>query len=582
MNVDPSAKSSPKSDLGDWIAAWVVGSITLIHLAYYFPRIVDDAFISLRFAENLANGRGAVYNVGERVEGYSGPSWMLLQSVGLALGAEGVTWTKLLGVGSLIALQLGVYRMARQMLGVSKQLAVIACLFLGANSLVIDWSTLGLETPLHLAMIVWCPVAVDGFLKRPWRRTRLAAVAAIVGLATTRPESMLYVGVTLLAPLLAARSRRDVLRLARRLLRVAVPAGIVLAALLALRWSYYGRLLPQTYTAKGAAVELDLHRLLPLVAQGASLPEAVLDVGGTLLLLAFGWRRRALAPALTILACLYFTAAVSLDWMPNLRHLLPVTVLAPLGWLTLAEVTIQRGRVRNVIGWGCLALLGVTAQFVARVDSRNSPYEQPVHGWVQAKKAASWRGSVLAYRRLESADVRDMDGYNLGQITQAWGVLETSRAPVEDSWYFGRDIGAVGYYTGVRVFDTEGLFTPAVSDSQPWRDHRQVDDALIARAMAPHPLAAEIYDSWSSALGRNPQLLRGYRVRVGTTDYPSSLLGERATPPDRAEILRRYDALAAKLPRLYYLHTLYGESMGAAVEKRRRVVQQQPPEAFDP
>ena len=575
------APIAPKSDLGDWIAAWVVGTVTILHVAYYFPRIVDDAFISLRFAENLANGHGAVYNVGERVEGYSGPSWMLLQSLGLALGAEGVTWTKLLGLASLLALQLGVYRMARQLFAISKQLAVIGCLFLAANSLVVDWSTLGLETPLHLAMIVWCPVAVDAYLKRPWRRTRLLAIAMVVGLATTRPESMMYVVIAFVAPLLTGRGWRERMRLTRRLLRIALPAGILLGLLLALRYGYYGHLLPQTYAAKGAAVKLDLERLLPLVAQGASRPETALHLGGTLLLVGFGWRRGALAPALSVLGCIYFTASVQLDWMPNLRHLLPVTVLTPLGWLALAEATIQRGRIRNVVGWASLALLGITAQFIARVDSRNSPYEEPSHGWVMAKKAAAWRGSVLAYRRVESPEVRDMGSYALGQITQAWGVLETSREPMADSWYFGRDIGAVGYYTGVRVFDTEGLFTPAVSDSKPWRDDRTVDDALIRRAMATKPLAAEIYDSWATALGRNPDLERGYRMRIGTFEQPVALLGEGPPPPDRAEILRRYDAFVGKFPRLFYVHTLYGESLGAAVEKRRRVVQALPPEAFE-
>jgi hypothetical protein len=580
VTVSARFKTWMGDDLGDWIATWVVGLVTCMHLAYYFPRVVDDAFISLRFAENLASGNGAVYNVGERVEGYSGPSWMLLQSIGLALGAEGVTWTKLLGVGSLVALQLGVYRMAKQLLGISKQLAIVGCLFLAVNSFVIDWSTLGLETPLHLAFIVWCPITIHTFLTRPQRGTRLAAIATLVGLATTRPESMLYVGVCLVAPLLAARSRRDVLRLARRLVRVAVPAAVVLAALLAIRFAYYGRLLPQTYVAKGAAVELDLHRLLPLVDQGASMPEAALYIGGTLLLLVFGWRRRALAPALSILVCLFFTASVSLDWMPNLRHLLPVTVLAPLGWLVLAEATVQRGRIANTIGWGGLALLGVAAQFIARADSRNSPYEAPVHGWVRPKKMANWRGSMSAFRRRESAEVRAMDAYEMGQITQAWGVLETSSAPVADSWYLGRDIGAVGYYTGVRVFDTEGLFTTAVSDSKPWLVARDVDDALIERAMVASPVGAEIYGPWESALGRNPTLLRGYRLRYGTFSAPSAILAN-GPRPDRAEVLRRYDAFVGKFPRLYYLHTLYGEAVGAAVERRRRIVRELPPDAFE-
>ena len=581
MTVDARAKAWLGDDLGDLIATWIVGLVTCVHLAYYFPRVVDDAFISLRFAENLAAGNGAVFNIGERVEGYSGPSWMLLQSIGLAVGAEGVTWTKLLGIASLVALQLGVYRTARQLLGVSKYLAIIGCLFLAANSFVIDWSTLGLETPLHLAMLTWCPITIHGFLMRPQRGTRLAAIAALVGLATTRPESMLYVGVCLGAPLLSARSRRDAGRLLGRLMRIALPAGAILAALLAVRFAYYGHLLPQTYAAKGAAVAFDIHRLLPLVAQGASRPESILYLGGALLLLVFGWRRRALAPALSILACTFFTASVSLDWMPNLRHLLPVTVLAPLGWLALAEATIQRGKVANIVGWASLALVGVAAQLVARVDSRHSPYEEPSRGWARAKKMADWRGSMSAFRRRESAAVAAMDPYEMGQITQAWGVLETSRVPVAESWYVGRDIGAVGYYTGVRVFDSEGLFTTAVSDSKAWRDERDVDDALIGRAMAVHPVAAEIYGPWERALGRNQPLLRGYRIRYGSFDAPAAILAS-LPPPGHGEVLRRYDAFVAKFPRFYYLHTLYGESVGAAVERRRRIVNELPPDAFEP
>ena len=580
MSIYARAKAWFGDDLGDWIAAWVVAFVTLTHLAYYFPRVVDDAFISLRFAENLANGNGAVYNLSERIEGYSGPSWMLLQSLGLAVGAEGVTWTKLLGVLALVALQVGVYRTARHLLGVSKYLAILACAFLAVNSYVIDWSTLGLETPLHLALIVWCPVAIHASLVRRQRRTRLVAIAALIGLATTRPESMLYVGACILAPLLAARSRSGLLRLVRRLVPVALPAAAGMAALLAIRFAYYGHLLPQTYAAKGAAVTFDLHRLLPLVAQGASLPEAVLYLGGTLLLLGFGWRRRALAPGLSILACVFFTASVSLDWMPNLRHLLPVTVLAPLGWIALAEATIQRGPVASTIGWASLTLLGVAGQFVGRVDSRNSPYEEPSRGWVRAKKMIHWRDSMSAYRRRESAEVRAMDPYEMGQITQAWGVLETSSAPVPESWYLGRDIGAVGYYTGVRVFDTEGLFTTVVSDSKAWRDTREVDDELIGRAMALRPLGAEIYGPWESALGRNPALLRGYRIRYGSFEAPSAIIAS-GPGPERAEVLRRYDAFVNKFPRLYYLHTLYGESVGAAVERRRRIVNEPPKDAVE-
>ncbi|MCB0187901.1 MAG: hypothetical protein KDE31_26715, partial [Caldilineaceae bacterium] len=39
---------------------------------------VDDAFITYRYAENLATGQGFVYNAGERLLGTSTPLYTLL------------------------------------------------------------------------------------------------------------------------------------------------------------------------------------------------------------------------------------------------------------------------------------------------------------------------------------------------------------------------------------------------------------------------------------------------------------------------------------------------------------------------
>ena len=121
-----------------------------------------------------------------------------------------------------------------------------------------------------------------------------------------------------------------------------------------------------------------------------------------------------------------------------------------------------------------------------------------------------------------------MGQYEMGQITQAWHVLEASQDKVDESWYVGRDIGAVGYYTGVRVFDTAGLFTPEVSHCSAWTTNRTVPDSLIRDAMEKKPLAGEIYEGWELALGRNPDLLRGYRVRLGQSS-------ERRRPSSRSD-----------------------------------------------
>jgi hypothetical protein len=550
-----------------------VGLATLLHLAYYFPRVVDDLFISLRYADNLAHGLGAVYNPGERVEGYSGPSWMLLQSVGISFGLEGVTWTKFLGVLSLLALEAGLFGVTRFVFRVPGLLAWLPSAFCAFNSYVVNWAVLGLETPLHLASIVLGALAVHVFLSRSSQAAAVLCVLALVGLGMSRPESPMYLAVCILA----------LLAVPRMLALVVLPALGILAALLLLRRSYYGYFVPNTYFVKGSQRSFELDKISGLWGQGASEFEAVMFVGGILLLIWFGWRQRALAPGLCALANIWFAGSIVWDWMPSLRHLLPVTVLAPIGWAVLAN-SVRGWRpaiaspafaspaLRSLAVAAAISPVVFSAVWVVQIDNRYSPEEKRGRSWILPKTKTKWQDTMLGYRRVEPPHVARMHHYDMGQITQAWGVLETSAAPVQDSWYAGRDIGAVGYYTGVRVFDTAGLFTPAVSQSEAWTKQRQVTDEMIDIMMERRPLAGEIYEGWERALARRPSFLAGYRLRVGTMRYPIAWIAIDRPPPSRDEIVRRYELMVSRFPRLYHLHTLYGEAVGAVAERRLRTV----------
>src|SRR5262245_58280998 len=49
--------------------------------------LFDDAMISMRYARNLAEGSGLVWNPGERVEGITNPLWTLWMAAVHAAGA---------------------------------------------------------------------------------------------------------------------------------------------------------------------------------------------------------------------------------------------------------------------------------------------------------------------------------------------------------------------------------------------------------------------------------------------------------------------------------------------------------------
>ena len=66
--------------------------------------ICDDAFVSLRYAENLVAGNGLVYNPGEWVEGYTNLLWTLALAAALALGAPDIASAEWMGIACYAAL----------------------------------------------------------------------------------------------------------------------------------------------------------------------------------------------------------------------------------------------------------------------------------------------------------------------------------------------------------------------------------------------------------------------------------------------------------------------------------------------
>ena len=78
------------------------GLLVLLSLTFLWALhnrfIQDDAFISFRYARNLVDGHGLVFNPGERVEGYTNFLWTVLMAVSLALDADPVRFSWVVGL----------------------------------------------------------------------------------------------------------------------------------------------------------------------------------------------------------------------------------------------------------------------------------------------------------------------------------------------------------------------------------------------------------------------------------------------------------------------------------------------------
>ncbi|MFH1219602.1 MAG: hypothetical protein V1694_04040 [Candidatus Eisenbacteria bacterium] len=57
--------------------AMVIACLLVIGLVFPLG-LIDDSYISLRYARNFADGNGFVFNIGEKVEGYTCFLWIFL------------------------------------------------------------------------------------------------------------------------------------------------------------------------------------------------------------------------------------------------------------------------------------------------------------------------------------------------------------------------------------------------------------------------------------------------------------------------------------------------------------------------
>src|SRR5690348_12504444 len=98
VDVDPSlSEEQPETGPLDWwaillILAACVFVLLLLerYLGVYMP---DDAYITYRYAENLATGHGLVFNAATPpVEGYSNLLWILLLALLAQFGLSVPVW----------------------------------------------------------------------------------------------------------------------------------------------------------------------------------------------------------------------------------------------------------------------------------------------------------------------------------------------------------------------------------------------------------------------------------------------------------------------------------------------------------
>jgi len=278
MSSKKPAKKTPRknlkaapSELSERKIAYAVLVILGIILYYYcgsFDFIQDDSYITYRYVKNFVEGNGLVFNIGEKVEGYTCFLWVVILSFTKFLGFNFISASQTLGIISSLLTLFFTYKISSKIFPKNRDafynltFSLIAVLLVAVNGSYAYWTVSGMETGLFAFLVT---LGVYLYLEENRKKVSSIPLSSIAFLlaSLTRPEGNLIFAVTVLHKIIITyKSKADEGESKSKLLysknNLIWLALYLIPALLFMAWrySYYGYLFPNTFYAKtGSSLE---------------------------------------------------------------------------------------------------------------------------------------------------------------------------------------------------------------------------------------------------------------------------------------------------------------------------------------
>jgi hypothetical protein len=443
-----------------------------------FP--LDDSFIHLQFARNLAAGEGLAYEPGAAVTGSTAPLWTCLLALLFSLPGEPLAWAKAMGIASHLLAVYATWLLARRLVA-SQALAVLAAALTATTSWLL-WSALAaMEVPLFCAVSL---LAMARHVDERGTTGRLPLAMPLLALGVLlRPEGLLLLLLAVLDRLVVLRRDDDDRLRATRPDWQALWRGLLLAALallpvLLVYQAIGGSPLPTTFTTKGGYSQPGLPRGRYLfdvlgVLVRAQPVAALLAPAGMLALLGRAGRRntvstRAVDPAVSEAAGAGGPAAP----LPAGAATADVGLLPALWALALPlAYGFLSGGGRGIFGnfgryffpllpvVAVLAVVSLPPLLAAaprRLGLGRLTIGWPL--WLGAALLLPTLASLTAGARLYLQNVRNVQDGDVRMARLLGDLLP------EDAVLAVDDIGAMGYLLEHRLVDMAGIVSPRVHE----------------------------------------------------------------------------------------------------------------------
>ncbi|MGC8947342.1 MAG: hypothetical protein ACP5N6_14430, partial [Anaerolineae bacterium] len=217
----------------------------------YYPTFGDDAYISMRYARHLREGRGLVWNVGEKpIEGYTNFLWVVWIAV-LMLFIEDPSFLMIASGAALHALSVAfLYLFLRKAFRCHLGVAALAACLLAVWEPIRIQVLNGLEAPMLLFLFI---VAVYFLFGDSTNKLHIFMGSFLAGLLPlVRPDGLIFL-IIVLAGLAshrlfqATKAFKETLKRWKWVLLCFVMPTVLLTLF---RISYFGEWLPNTYYLK--------------------------------------------------------------------------------------------------------------------------------------------------------------------------------------------------------------------------------------------------------------------------------------------------------------------------------------------
>lgn len=386
----------------------------ILYSLYIQPWMFDDAFIYFRYADNLADGHGLVYNIGEKVEGYTSFLWVILMAAGKIIGINIIIFSKIIGLlfaAGCLFLTAFSYKFLNN---IKPKMSAVATLYLGSTGVFLPWGVSGVETTMFaflllLTVLFYLSIGEKGSSRKFMFLGILAGITSL-----TRPEGILVFGVLLIDIFIINKNKRrsDGVLFIIAFLVLTVPHFIW-------RYYYYGYPLPNSFYAKVGVSLSQLFRgckyvikfiiptlliILPLIY-----PRKLYDI----------IKKYKNTYFLVLIVMLYtiYIVFIGGDYMPGMRFFTPIIAIICL-LSAIAVNSIQKKTISVII---------VISTVIYSIYQLNYYYITP---------------QILAEQVAENGKEA---GLWLKENAKPNAVLATNTA------------GSISYYSGLRIIDMLGL-----------------------------------------------------------------------------------------------------------------------------